>query len=185
MNAIATETRLPAVTIPPLAGPLDAYYEKAPCLPAETVVPEEKPRILRLSQVTKATMFYSSPSLPEMAFTGRGVVNEASAYLSHHRDRWANHGASAYVIAEALQERFYGGPTRGFLRGLEPFRRTPRKGWALLAATEELGLVSWQCHAPSTTDHWSYEPMSLSAALALTNHGKPGQASALASSGSP
>lgn len=165
MSTIATETRLPAVTIPPLAGPLDAYYDKAPYLPSETIVPEDKSPILRLSQVTKATLFYSSRPLAEMEFAGRGVVNEASAYLAHHRNRWSHHSASAYVIAEALQERFYRGHTRGFLRGLEPFRRTPRKGWALLAATAELGLVSWECHAPSTTDRWSYEPMPLGTAL--------------------
>jgi len=93
VNAIATESIVPLSPIAALGHPLAAYRDKAATLPVEApLAPSGNPPILRLSQVSRATMFYDCAPIADMQFTGSGVVNEAAALLALHRDRWGIHG---------------------------------------------------------------------------------------------
>lgn len=67
-------------------------------------------------------------------------------------------------MAEEFQDRYFGGRTRGFTRGLDTYRRLPRKGFDLLVATEALGYVRWFADVPVDDRH--YETVRLGEALA-------------------
>lgn len=167
MDAIAPISIVARNGTRPLPSPLAAYDEKAATLPVEpSFVAGGSPPILRLTQTSLATLFYDCASLADMQFTGNGVVNEAAALLALHRDRWSYMGTRAYKIADELESSFFPTGVSGWRRGLAPMRRTPRKAWALIAATESAGLVQWQCYAPSLSDYRHYEMVSLSEAIA-------------------
>lgn len=158
------------LALPPLAAlrhPLAPYRGKVATLPVEPAfVVKGSPPILRLSQVSRATLFYECAPLADMQFTGSGVINEAAALLAYHRDRWAYMGTTARKIALELEERFFPTGVSGWRRGLTPLHRTPRKAWALIAATDAAGLVQWQCYAPSLTDYRHHELVALTEAIA-------------------
>lgn len=150
-----------------LRHPLAAYRGKAATLPVEPAfVVKGSPAILRLSQVSRATLFYDCTPLADMQFTGSGVVNEAAALLALYRDRWAYMGTTAHKIALELEERFFPTGVSGWRRGLTPLTRTPRKAWALIAATDAAGLVQWKCYAPSLTSYRHHELVTLAEAIA-------------------
>lgn len=164
--SIARES-LPGLAFTALGHPLAPYRAKVAALPVEPAfVVKGSPPILRLSQVARATLFYDCAPLASMRFTGSGVVNEAAALLAYHRDRWAYMGTTAHQIALELEERFFPTGVSGWRRGLTPLRRTPRKAWALIAATHAAGLVQWQCYAPSLTDWHRHELVTLPEAIA-------------------
>lgn len=167
MNVIAPTASIePRQGSRPLPCALAAFHEKAATLPVEpSFITGGNPKILCLSQTSLATMFYDCAPLADMQFTGNGVVNEAAALLALHRDRWSYMGRAAHQIADELEAKHFPTGVSGWRRGLTPLRRTPRKAWALIAATERAGLVQWQCYAPSLTDYRHHELVALSTAI--------------------
>lgn len=158
MNAIATSIE-PRRANRPLPYPLAPYYEQHAQLADEPEIARSK--VLRLPAVTVATLRYTAPAVDDLVLTTRGLATEASILLAAWRTR--SH-LTGWTVAEEFQDRYYGGRTRGFTRGLDTYRRLPRKGFDLLTATEALGLVQWWCDAP--TDDRHYKTIRLSEALA-------------------
>lgn len=148
----------------PLPFPLDSYYERYATLAVE---PEfvHHGKVLRLPMVSVATLRYTAPDVNDLRLTTRGTATEASILLAawtHRRQM------SAWNIAEEFQERYYGGRTRGFTRGLGSYRNIPRKGFDLLAATDALGYVQWWCDVPADDRH--YKTVRLRDALARAKY---------------
>lgn len=153
-----TSSILARETTRPLPFPLAPYYDRYADLTDEP--PIERSKLLRLPAVTVATLRYTAPDPNDLALTTRGTATEASILLAAWRTR--SH-LTGWTVAEEFQDRYFGGRTRGFTRGLDVYRRLPRKGFDLLAATETLGYVQWWCDAP--TDDRHYKTVRLSEAL--------------------
>ncbi|WP_448232593.1 hypothetical protein [Microbacterium lacticum] len=112
--------------------------------------------------VSVATLRYTAPDPDDLHPTTRGLATEASILLAAWRNR---RDLSGWTVAEELHERYW--PTsrlRGFTRGLDTYRRLPRKGFDLLTATDALGYVQWWCDIP--TDDRHYRTVRLTEALA-------------------
>ena len=146
----------------PLPYPLDAYYERYATLAVEPAF-ADRGKVLRLPMVTVATLRYTAPDVEDLRPTTRGTTTEASILLAAWGKR---RHMSAWEVAEEFQDRYFRGGTRGFTRGLEPYRNVPRKGFDLLAATDALGLVEWWCDVPSTADYRRFDTVRLKDALA-------------------
>jgi hypothetical protein len=149
---------LPREATRPLPYPLAPYYEQHAHLADEPEIARSK--VLRLPAVTVATLRYTAPDVNDLHLATRGLTTEASILLAAWRGR---RDLTGWTVAEEFQERYYGGRTRGFTRGLDVYRRLPRKGFDLLAATEALGYVQWWCDVP--TDDRHYKTIRLSEAL--------------------
>lgn len=158
MNSIARES-LPGRAFRALPYPHEQYYEQYAHLADEP--PIQRSQVLRLPAVTVATLRYTAPDVNDMQFTTKGTATEASILLAAWRERRHQTG---WTIAEEFQDRYYGGRNRGFTRGLDVYRRLPRKGFDLLVATDRLGLVQWWCDIP--TDDRHYRTVRLADALA-------------------
>jgi hypothetical protein len=161
MNAIATSI-LPREATRPLPFPLAAYYDRYADLADEPefIVPS---KVLRLPAVAVATLRYTAPDVNDLRLATRGLATEASILLAAWRGR---RDLTGWTVAEEFQERYYGGRTRGFTRGLDTYRRLPRKGFDLLVATERLGLVQWFADIEDPDDWRKYRTIRLSEALA-------------------
>lgn len=158
--SIARE-RLPGRAFPALPYPHEQYYEQHAHLADET--PIQRSQVLRLPAVTVATLRYVAPDPDDLHPTTRGLATEASILLSAWRSR---RDLSGWTVAEELQDRYFGGRTRGFTRGLDTYRRLPRKGFDLLVATDRLGLVQWFADIEDPDDWRKYRSVRLSEALA-------------------
>lgn len=130
----------------PLASYYDRYAELAD--EPELIVPS---KVLRLPAVTVATLRYTAPDVNDLHLTTRGLVTEASILLAAWRSR---SDLTGWTVAEEFQDRYFGGRNRGFTRGLDVYRRIPRNGFDLLAATEALGYVQWWCDIPIDDRHY-------------------------------
>lgn len=161
MNAIAPTSIEPRRAIRPLPYPHADYYDRYATLSDEP--PIERSKVLRLPAVTVATLRYTVPAVDDLRPTTRGLATEASILLAAWRDR---RHMTGWTIAEEFQDRWYGGRSRGFTRGLDVYRRLPRKGFDLLVATDALGLVQWYCDIPDADDR-HYKTVRLSEALGL------------------
>ena len=145
----------------PLPFPLASYYERYADLPDEPEI-DRRGKLLRLPATTVATLRYEAPDVNNMHLATRGTATEASILLAAWRDR---RHMSAWSIAEEFQERYYGGRNRGFTRGLDVYKRIPRRGFDLIAATESLGYVRWECDIEDPDDWRRYRTVRLSEAL--------------------
>lgn len=157
--SIAPTSIEPRRAIRPLPYPHAAYYDRYATLSDEPKI--ERSKVLQLPAVTVATLRYTAPDVNDMHFATRGTATEASILLAAWRERRHQTG---WTIAEEFQDRYYGGRNRGFTRGLDVYRRLPRKGFDLLVATDQLGYVQWWCDVP--TDDRHYETVRLKDALA-------------------
>ena len=158
MNTIARES-LPGRAFRALPYPHEQYYEQYAHLADEP--PIQRSQVLRLPAVTVATLRYTAPDVNDLHLTTRGLVTEASILLAAWRSR---SDLTGWTVAEEFQDRYFGGRNRGFTRGLDVYRRIPRKGFDLLAATEALGYVQWWCDIPIDDRH--YRTVRLADALA-------------------
>lgn len=159
MNAIATSIE-PRRDARPLPYPHTEYLRNYATLADEP--PIERSNVLRLPAVSVATLRYTAPDPDDLHPTTRGLATEASILLAAWRNR---RDLSGWTVAEELHERYW--PTsrlRGFTRGLDTYRRLPRKGFDLLTATDALGYVQWWCDIP--TDDRHYRTVRLGEALA-------------------
>lgn len=149
MNAIATSI-LARETPRALPYPLATYYDRYATLADEPefIIPS---KVLRLPAVTVATLRYTAPDVNDLYPTTRGLATEASILLAAWRGR---SDLTGWTVAEEFQDRYYGGRTRGFTRGLDTYRRIPRKGFDLLTATDALGYVQWWCDIPTDDRHY-------------------------------
>ncbi|MDJ0335351.1 hypothetical protein QMG83_08960 [Salinibacterium sp. G-O1] len=122
--------------------------------------------LLRLPAVSIGTLHYTAPPIEDMHLTTRGMVTEACLRLA--RWRWQDGKASAWWIAKRLEGTYFPTGVDGYRRNGDPLTRIPRKGLALIAATDALnsGGVEWYCEIPRDDDPWSFETLRLSAALA-------------------
>lgn len=144
-----------------LPYPHPEYFRDYATLPPEP--PIERSMILRLPAVTVATLRYTAPPADDLHPTSRGLATEASILLA----AWARRrDLSGWTVAEEFQDRYYGGRNRGFTRGLETYRRVPRKAFDLLAATDQIGLVQWWCDIEDPDDWRRFETVRLTDALA-------------------
>lgn len=149
MNAIATSI-LARETPRALPYPLATYYDRYAELvdEPEFIIPS---KILRLPAVTVATLRYTAPDVNDLHPTTRGQATEASILLAAWRGR---RDLTGWTVAEEFQDRYYGGRNRGFTRGLNVYKRLPRRGFDLLTATEALGYVQWWCDIPTDDRHY-------------------------------
>lgn len=158
MTATSIEPRR---TLRPLPYPLAAYYDAYGTL-AEEPEFDQRGRVLRLPMITVATLRYTSPDVNALALRTRGRATEASILLA----AWAHRGhMTAWEIAEEFQERYFGARSRGFTRGLDYYRRIPRKGFDLIAATDALGYVQWSCDIEDADDWRKFQTVRLSEAM--------------------
>lgn len=162
---------LPRPALSPLAGPFDSYWERHPELVDEPQfdIRSDTPMLL-LPMVSIATLYYTAPALREMRPQTRGIATEASLRLAFWRR--VSVRKSAWDIAEEFQSLFFPTGNSGWRRGLEPLRRIPRKGFALLAATDELGLVQWTADVPMQDDPYHFERLRLRDALSRLDAGR-------------
>lgn len=168
MNAIATSI-LARETPRALPYPLAAYYDRYADLADEPefIAPS---KVLRLPAVTVATLRYTAPDVNDLHLATRGEATEASILLAAWRGR---RDLTGWAVAEEFQDRYYGGRNRGFTRGLDTYRRLPRKGFDLLTATDALGYVQWWCDIP--TDDRHYRTVRLGEALATFERSRSGR----------
>lgn len=150
---------------PALANPLAAYRERFWSLPDEPpFTPRSDTPLLRLSAVTLATLRHDPITRPVLPAT-RGTVSEASMRLVGLN---ATGTKTAWALAEELQGVYFTGNTRGFTRGLDVYKRIPRKGLDLLRGIDALGLVPFWCDIEDPSDWRRFQTVRLSAALART-----------------
>lgn len=122
--------------------------------------------MLRLPAVAIGTLRYVAPSVGDLHPTTRGMVTEACLRLA--RWRWQDGKASAWWIAKRLEGTYFPTGIDGYRRNGDPLRRIPRKGLALIAATDALDCagVEWYCEIPRDDDPYEFETVRLNDALA-------------------
>lgn len=163
----ATESILARNASSALCGPFSAYQEAAQFLPAEPIyelsAAGAKP-LLSLPMVTVASLRYAAPSLDDIKFQTSGIVTEASLRIAW----WGRKSGrqTARSVANDLESIYFPTGVSGWRRGVTPLRRQPRRGWALLAATDRLGLVEWWCDLPSPISYRHFDTVRLKDALA-------------------
>lgn len=149
--------------VAPLARANNAYADVISNLPDE---PLFKPRgdtpMLRLPMVTVATIRHEPIRRPILPAT-RGLVSEATMRLVVLD---AEGTRSAWSIAEEFQSIYFGGRTHGFTRGVEVYKRVPRKGFDLLRGIDNLGLIPLYCDVEDEHDWRRYKTVRLSEAIA-------------------
>lgn len=165
--SIARES-LPGRAFPARPYPHEQYYEQHAHLADEPPIPRSQ--VLRLPAVTVATLQYTAPAVDDLVLTTRGQATEASILLAAWRGR---RDLTGWTVAEEFQDRYYGGRNRGFTRGLDTYRRLPRKGFDLLVATDALSYVQWWCDIP--TDDRHYRTVRLGEALATFERSHSGR----------
>lgn len=161
-------TILPDQAFVPLVTPLDHYERVALDLPREPKFNLDGGRtpMLLLPSVALATLRYVAAPVKSMHPRQRGIVTEASLWLAHWG--WQGGERSAFAIAKRLQSKYFPAGIDGYRRNGELMARIPRKGLALLAATDELGCegLEWYCDMPTEADPFEFETVRLKAALA-------------------
>lgn len=168
MSSIALSTTLPERSFTPLAGPLDHYERVALDLPREPEFDLDGKRtpMLLLPAVAMATLRYVAAPVRSMHPRQRGIVTESSLWLAHWG--WQGGERSAFAIAKRLQAKYFPTGIDGYRRNGDPVSRIPRKGLALIAATDELGCegLEWYCDVPTEADPYEFETVRLKTALA-------------------
>lgn len=148
---------------PALANPLATYRERFWSLRDEpTFTPRSNTPLLRLPAVTLATLRHDPITRPILPAT-HGTVSEASMRLVGLN---ATGTKTAWALAQEFQEIYFGGRTRGFTRGLDVYKRIPRKGLDLLRGIDALGLVPFWCDIEDLSDWRRFTTVRLSEALA-------------------
>ncbi|MGN7187253.1 hypothetical protein [Microbacterium enclense] len=166
MSKLATESILARNASRALRGPFSAYQEAAEFLPAEPhyeLSAAGAEPLLSLPMVTIASLRYVAPDFDEIQFQTSGIVTEASLRIAH----WGRKSGrqTAHSVANDLESIYYPTGVSGWRRGVTPLHRQPRRGWALLAATDRLGLVEWWCDLPSPIDYRYFDTVRLKDAL--------------------
>lgn len=147
----------------PLAPASSAYAAAISNLPDEPrFTPRGDTPLLRLPMITVATLRHDPITRPVLPAT-RGLVSEASMRLVILD---AEGTRSAWSIAEEFQEIYFGGRTRGFTRGLNVYKRIPRKGFDLLRGIDALGLIPLYCDVEDPTDWRRFQTVRLGEAIA-------------------
>lgn len=159
-----------AITTP--VGPLASYYARLDELhPEPDMRITGKTRVLALPAVALATLTVSGPPYEALIerLSTRGTVTGATLWLK----LWTEHyPLSARAIAGRFQERFFPHGTSG-MPSWSPFaRRTPRRGYDMLRAVDELNAGGIELHVsmPDPESEYSYKRMRLRDAIATLEH---------------
>lgn len=160
---------LPDRAFAPLVGPSE-YFARAWTrdLPAEPEFDLDGKRtpMLLLPAVSMATLRYVAAPVEAMYPRHRGMVVEASLRLAHWG--WQGGAHSAWQIARRLGSIYFPTSMDGYRRGGDRLARIPRKGFALIAATDALSCCSleWYCDVPRADDAFEFQTVRLKTALA-------------------
>ena len=166
---MSQSTTLTEKAFAPLVGPFDhfakAWNRDLEPEPEFGLNSKRSPMML-LPGVTLATLRYIAPAVEEMHPSTRGAVTEASIRLA--RWRWQGGKCSAWWIAKQLEEVYFPTGIDGYRRNGDKLVRIPRKGLALLAATDVLSCsgLEWYCDVPLDDDLYEFETVRLCTALA-------------------
>lgn len=179
---MSQETILPEPALKPLVGPND-YFARAWTRDLE---PEpgfdldgKRSPMLLLPAVALATLRYVAAPVAAMYPATRGQVTEASLRLAHWK--WQGGARSAWMIAKRLESQYSPTGVDGFRRNGDPLVRIPRKGLAIIAATDALSCCSleWYCDVPRDSDPYEHETVRLGIAIARFERSPSTRAKAL------